>query len=164
MARITFPDASQYMEALERVEKLADNDEFLERAVYKGAKVVADEIRKNLERLPSTPFRKLQGEGKFGFIPEGQKRDLISSFGLAPISRDSNHFVGTKAGFDGYGAFPTEQFPQGLPNALVARATESGSTVRQKQPFVRTAVVKKEKESIEAMSNVIDEELEKIIK
>ncbi|MBQ8358456.1 MAG: hypothetical protein IJX37_00885, partial [Oscillospiraceae bacterium] len=95
-------------------------------------------------------------------IPKGQKKDLLDSFGLTPVDRDKAGFVHTKAGFDGYGSFPTESYPEGLPNQLVAAATESGSSIRKKLPFIRPAVNATRKEAVDAMEKVIDDEVKKI--
>ena len=56
---------------------------------------------------------------------------------------------------------PTKQYPKGLPNQLLARAIESGSSVRQKKPFVRPAVTATKKQAIAEMEKIIDEEVEK---
>lgn len=164
MARITFKAQSDYYLKLKAFESHFTKDATLEKAVRAGSAIVADAVRKNLEALPEEQFRHLDtfvGD-YFREAPTGQKRDLEESFGLTPIKRDKNGFVHTKAGFDGYGSFPTNTYPQGVPNALIARAVESGSSVREKTPFVRPAVNATRKEAVEAMENVIDGELKKI--
>lgn len=162
MARISFSGQSDYFEKLQQLEQVFAKDEALEKAVAAGAAPVADQIRRNLESIPSQPFRKLQPGELIQGLSESEQKDLEASFGLSPISRDKNGFVHTKAGFDGYGSFPTKTYPQGVPNALVARAAESGSSVRQKVPFVRPAVNATRKEAVAAMEDVIDGELKKI--
>lgn len=137
-------------------------DEPLEKAVAAGAAVVADQIKANLEALPEEEFRKL-GEGEiFRGLPAGQKKDLVDSFGLTPIEKDKNGFIHTKAGFDGYGSFPTNAYPQGVPNQLLARSAESGSSVRQKTPFVEPAVNETRKEAVETMNAVLEDEFKSI--
>ena len=162
MARITFKGQSEYFEKLQQLEYAFSNDTALEKAVRAGAKPVADQIRQNLEKIPAAPFRKLQSGELIQGLSESEQKDLEESFGTTPIVRDRNGFINTKCGFDGYGSFPTNTYPQGVPNALVARAAESGSSVRQKVPFVRPAVNATRKKSIEAMENVVDDELKKI--
>lgn len=133
-------------------------DEPLEKAVAAGAAVVADQIKANLEALPEEEFRKL-GEGEiFHGLPTGQKRDLVDSFGLTPIEKDKNGFIHTKAGFDGYGSFPTNAYPEGIPNQLLARSAESGSSVRQKTPFVEPAVKATRDEAVDTMNKVLEDE------
>lgn len=162
MAKITFKGQSEYFAKLKALEDKFAKPDILKKAVRAGAAPVANQIKKNLEALPEDDFRYLKEGETFHGIPKGQKEDLVESFGLTPIYQDRRGFIHTKAGFDGYGHYPTKAYPQGVPNQLVARAVESGSSVREKTPFVRPAVKVTENESIEAMEKVIDEELKKI--
>ncbi len=162
MAKLTFSKASDYGLRLERMEDVFRSRQISEKAVAAGAEIVADEIRNNLEQLPTDEYRRLEDGEIFHGIPEGQKRDLLDNFGLTPIDSDKNGFLHTKAGFDGYGSFPTNAYPKGVPNLLLARAVESGSSVRQKTPFVEPAVKATRKAAVEAMEKVIDDELKKI--
>ena len=163
MARIKFKRGSEYALKLQQLERHFVKNEPLEKAVIAGAEIVADEIRDNLNALPDEEFRRL-GEGEiFRGLPEGQKRDLQDSFGLTPIEKDKNGFIHTKAGFDGYGNFPTNAYPEGIPNQLLACSVESGSSVRQKTPFVEPAVKATRKEAVEAMNGVIEDEFKSIL-
>lgn len=161
MARISFKSGDEY--AL-KLSKLATNsEEIAKKAIYQGAKVVADKINQNLNALPEEKFRYLRGGDKFSGVPEQQKQDLKDSFGVTPIQRDKDGNWNAKIGFDGYGSIPTSKYPQGIPNQLLARSIESGSSVRQKRPFVRPAVNATKKKAVEAMKKVIDEETQKIM-
>lgn len=161
MAKITFPGQDEFGEKLRQLEAAFMSDKPLERAVAKGAKPVADEIRTRLGGVPAQKFRRLYGDDKLSALSESEKGDLLGSFGLAPVKKDKG-FIHTKAGFDGYGSHPTKTYPQGVPNQLVAAAVESGSSVRQKHPFVRPAVNATKNEAIREMEKSIDEELKKI--
>lgn len=144
------------------MERHFQSDAPLKKAVAAGAAVIANQIKANLEALPEEDFRKL-GEGEtFHGLPAGQKKDLVDSFGLTPIAKDKNGFIHTKAGFDGYGSFPTNTYPDGVPNQLLARSVESGSTVRQKMPFVEPAVNVKRREAVEKMNDVLEDEFKTI--
>lgn len=165
MAKITFKNQSDYALMLQNLERHFVKDSVLEHAVAVGAGIVADEIRKNLEDLPEEQFRHLDtfwGD-YFREVPTGQKKDLEDSFGLTPIERDKDGFLHTKAGFDGYGSYPTKDYPKGVPNALIARAIESGSSVRDKTPFVRPAVKAARKKAVEAMGQAIEDEFKKML-
>lgn len=162
MAKISFKNSEKFFSQLQSLERTYAKDETLEKAVHAGAAIVADKIRDNLEALPEEPFKRLQPGEIFHGIPKGQKKDLVDSFGLTPIDRDRAGFVHTKAGFDGYGSYPTETYPEGVPNQLVAAAAESGSSVRAKTPFVRPAVNATRKKAIEAMEKVVDEQTKDI--
>ena len=162
MARITFSRQADFQYDLTELEKLANSEEFLERAVAKGAAPVADSIRAGIQALPAEDFRRLRGNDTFHVITKSEKKDLTDGFGLTPISRDRKGFVNTKAGFDGYGSFPTKSYPRGVPNQLVARAVESGSSVREKIPFVKTAVRKSRKAAVKNMEESITDDLKKV--
>lgn len=145
------------------MERHFTKDEPIIHAVATGAAVVADQIKANLQALPEEEFRRL-GEGEtFHGLPTGQKTDLVDSFGLTPIAKDKRGFIHTKAGFDGYGSFPTTTYPDGVPNQLLARSVESGSSVRKKTPFVEPAVKETRKEAVEKMNAVLEDEFKSII-
>lgn len=161
MAKISFKNQSEYYLKLQELENLAAKDETLKKAVAAGAKVVADKIRSNLESLPTEKFRYLpEGEKRNGLTPQ-EMQDLSASFGLTPIKREDG-YVNTKAGVDGYGSHPTKTYPHGVPNAMIARAAESGSSMRNKTPFVAPAVRASRQKAIKEMEEVIDDEMKKI--
>ena len=162
MARVSFKGSQEYALRLRELEHTAAQGKVLEEAVKAGAKPVADEIRRRLDALPSDDFRKLEPGEKFTGLPVVNHLDLLDSFGLTPVDRDRNGFVHVKAGFDGYGSKPTKAYPKGIPNQLLARAVESGSSVREKTPFVRPAVNATRKEAEAEMDRVVRQELEKI--
>lgn len=162
MARISFKGAEDYAEALKKLEFTAQGGELLEKAAKAGGAPVADEIRRRLRILPEAEYRRLSPGEVFTGIPDGQKQDLLDSLGVTPPQRDRKGFVNVKVGFDGYGSYPTKAYPDGLPNQLLARAVESGSSVRKKTPFVRPAVQATRKEAVDEMDKVIRQELEKI--
>lgn len=164
MAKIITRGAVEYGAALKMLELTwAGNNDILEKAARAGANPVADEIRKRLRSLPEDEYRFLGPGEVFSGIPEGQKQDLLASLGVTPAD-NHNGFVNVKIGFDGYGSFPTRAYPNGIPNALIARATESGSSVRKKTPFIRPAVNSKKKEAVEEMDKYITSSLKKIFK
>lgn len=127
--------------------------EMSKRIVRAGANPVADEIRKRLINLPEDKFRKLGKNEVFIGVPKQQKQDLLDSLGVAPADIDREGNANTKVGFQGYGSYPTKKYPKGVPNQLLARAIESGSSVRKKTPFVRPAVNSNKDKAIEAMQD-----------
>ena len=164
MARISFNGHADYALALRELEFAAEQGAVLEKAVEAGGAVVADEIRRRLDALPTDTFRFLDEGEKFEGLPVVHHLDLLDSFGLTPPQRDRKGFVNVKAGFDGYGSKKTKAYPKGIPNQLLARAVESGSSVRRKTPFVRPAVNATRKEAVEEMDWVVRAEIEKIFK
>ena len=80
-------------------------------AIYDAAGMVADAIKAN--------------------TPE-DTGDLKNSLVLRPM-QNRDGFIFTKVVFDGYDS-------KGVPNAVKANVLESGSSTRQKHPFIRPAV------------------------
>ena len=96
-------------------------------------------------------------------VTKRQKADLIEAFGLAPI-KEENGYVQTKAGVDGYGSVPTESYPNGVPNAMLMRSVESGTSFRKKHPVFRPAVNRARKKAEEKMKQVVEQQLENMFK
>lgn len=162
VARITFKSSDEYTLKLSRL--AGRSREVAGKAIYEGAKVVADQIKENLNALPAEKFRYLKDGEKFTGVPKQQKEDLIESFGVTPLDHDRNGIWNVKLGFDGYGSMSTKRYPKGVPNQLLARAIESGSSVREKTPFVRPAVIKIKKKVQEVMDEAIERECKEIFK
>ena len=139
-----------------QLSKLAD-PELAKDVVMAGAQPVADEIRKSIEALPEDKFRYLNKGEVFTGVPKQQKQDLLDSLGITPPDIDFDGNTNTKIGFDGYGKLPTKKYPKGVPNQLLARAVESGSSVRKKTPFIRKAVNKSKKLAEAEMQKKLDE-------
>lgn len=159
--------AKMEMRGFEEIEltlsKLAD-PELTKDVVMAGAQPVADETRKNLEALPEDKFRKLKKGEVFVGVPRQQKQDLLDSLGIAPPDVDYDGNTNTKVGFDGYGSMPTKKYPKGVPNPLLARAIESGSSVRKKTPFMRKSARNAKKQAQTEMQKKLDEKVEDIKK
>lgn len=137
----------------------------LKRVVYRGGAVVADEIRQKISELPTQPNRFLRNGDIFSVFTETNKRDLLNSLGFSKIT-DSDGGVYSYVGFAGYGSpeTVTQQYPKGLPNALLARSIEHGSSVRRRKAFVKPAVKNAKDKAEEAMQAVLDEEIDKLMK
>lgn len=137
MARFSFKAGEDYAIKLS---KLATNsEEIAKKAIYEGANIVADEIKKNLK----------------GVLSDEATGDLVESFGVTPIKRDSSGNWNAKVGFDGYDR-------NGVANQLKARVLESGTSTKKKKPFVRPAINKTRKQVVKKMEDVIDREIEKL--
>lgn len=134
-------------------------------ALYDGAKVLADEIKSNLKALPTDdPDRKLRNEERYAPLTTHEKEHLLKGFGISKIRGNSVEGHNVAVGFGGYGNFKTKKYPKGVPNQLLARSVESGSSVRQKHPFVRPAINKVRRRVVETMGKTIELEIKKITK
>lgn len=134
------------------------------KAVYAGAEIIADQVKQNMQGLPEDEFRRLKEGEQFKGVPIQQKNELIKSFGITRMSYDKYGVFHAKLGFDGYGKYKSNKYPKGLPNDLLARSIESGSSVRSKTPFFRKAVAAKKAEAQRRMEEIINEEFNKITK
>ena len=68
-------------------------------------------------------------------------------------------YYNVKLGFDGYDNVKTDSYPHGRPIMMIARSLESGSSVREKHPFIRPAINSSKKAALEACQRIIDEEM-----
>ena len=133
-------------------------------AIYEGAKIIADEVKNNLNSLNVTTDELAMLKAKKGeptYITQRAKEGLIKSFGVTPMSQDDSGIYNVKLGFDGYNDVKTKKWPKGQPNQLIARACESGSSAMIKQPFFREAVQKTKKKAESRMAEVLDEKIKK---
>ena len=111
------------------------------KAVKAGAGVLADQVRKNLEKNLANS--------------EYSTGDLLDSLGVTPVKVDKNGVINAKVGFHGYDR-------KGVPNAIKARAMESGTSRQKKKPFIRPAIRTTEDKVYKTMQEVIDNEIQKI--
>lgn len=164
MAKVDFKGIDDYAKVLASLG--LKSDEIIRSAVYKGAALVADEIKAGLKALPieegenglppmGTPDHKLTG------VSRKQKGDLLDGFGLAPIEND-NGYIQTKAGMDGYGSIPTKKYPKGVPNSMLMRSIESGTTFRERNPVFRKATNRARKRANEMMEKEVEKQITKI--
>lgn len=161
MAKITFPGLKDYELMLSRLE--GATDDMIGHAVYAGAGIVADAVKQGIQSLPIVTGYGTESNPLPGGVTSAQKAGLIDGFGISKL-RDDNGYLNVKLGFDGYNRTRTEKYPQGQPNQLVARGVESGTSWKQKKPFIRPAVTRSRKPAEAEMKRVIDEEIEKIVK
>lgn len=152
-----------------KIQELGDKSTVVcKRATYAGADVVANSIKNALKTLPvqegknglpplGTPEKKIKG------VSRKQKQDLIDSMGLAPIQNFKNDYICTKIGWDGYGSVPTKKYPSGVPNQMLMRSVESGTSFRQKTPVVRQATNKCKNPAMQAMAEEADKTIKTII-
>lgn len=162
MAKFIFKVGEEYLLKLSRLSQGADR--IIKSAIYDGADVVADAIQKSIDNLPEETFHKLRDGDRFSGVPKTQKLALKRFFGLSEMQKDTIGW-NTKAGFAGYmEEGKSKKYPNGLPIPLLARSIESGSSVRQKHPFVRAAVKSSRDKAVEEMETTINVEIQKTMK
>ena len=129
-------------------------------AIYEGAKVVADQVRAEIEALPTAESKRVATPRD---PTQVEKDGLLDGLGVAKKKNDGG-YINVKVGMDGYNTDKTKKYPRGKPNAMIARSIESGSTVMKRNAFISRAVNKTKKEAEAAMQKVIEEGIEKIVK
>lgn len=143
-------------EYLSKLGNLAwESEELCKQAGYEGAAIVADAIKANIRALPL-------GQPAQGKVTPQQRQGLIDGFGIAPF-RNENGYIHVKLGMDGYNTMITRKFPNGQPNAMIARSLESGSSFFPKHPFIGPAVNRTKKAAEEKMRTVIDQKINAIM-
>lgn len=156
MAKMEFGALDEYIDLLKGFEK-EKTQTIIECSIYKGASIVANEIRNEIDKLPVNKNPRLG-------ITKEEKNDLKNGFGIAPMQVRNGDF-NVKIGFDGYGHKTSSgKFPKGVPIPLTARSIISGTSFRTKNDFVRRAVNRVKKNAIEEMDKTINEEFKKEIK
>lgn len=133
------------------------------KAVYEGAKVVADAVKAEINRLPINDAESYKTHNAKRGVTSAQKAGLVNGMGIAKMKNDGGYF-NVAVGFHGYNSTVTEKYPQGQPNAMIARSVNSGSSYRQKNPFFDRAIRKSKKAAEAAMVQKVDEEINRIMK
>lgn len=155
MAKWTMEGMSDYIAYLQSISGVTD--EAIGAGVYAMAEVVADKVRANIQALPTVSNEANIATYRQGYsrLSDLEKEGLLDGFGVTPM-QDDGGYKNVKLGFDGYNSVKTKKYPQGQPNVLIARVTESGSSYRQKTPFMRTAVNASRKEALEKGREAVD--------
>lgn len=150
-----------------RIATLAEKEaEICGETIYEMAGIVADKIKSNIEGLHAISDAeglKRYKQGKKAQLTYSEKKGLIESFGISPLQNEGG-FRNVKLGFDGYNNVQTKKYPKGQPNVLIARSVESGTSVRDKQPFVRPAIRSSKAACLKKAQETFDNELKTIMK
>lgn len=155
---------TEFIDKLDALEKNAQK--LMKEALYDGADLLANEIKKGLEALPvyqtkngkpvwGTPERKLRG------VTQTQKDDIIRSFGISHhIAKDGNVYA--YIGINGRGY--TEGYWRGtneVPIAVLLRTLESGNSFTEKIPTIRPAINRAKKPALSAMQKSFEGAIKK---
>lgn len=159
MATMRFRGLDEYLQNLQHVEK--NTPEIVGKVVYGMADIVADAVREEINALPAesdVEALKAWSKGERAPLTIKEKKGLQESFGITKMLEEDGYYH-VKLGFDGYNDIKTKKYPKGQPNVLVARAIESGSSIRDKHPFVRPATNKSRKSAEKRAQTIIDDEI-----
>ena len=174
MAEMIIGGIDTYLELLMLTEK--QTDRICGRSLYPGAKVIADECKKQIDALVVdntlfawNPMRK--------GITGGWKKALQQSMGIASMRKVQDGY-NVKLGFDGYSditenrsytfdrkntVYNSNKNPgHKIPNAVIAYTTNKGSSNLPAQPFMDRSIAISESKVLEAIDKQFDKEIEKI--
>lgn len=164
MATITVKNLDKYADLFSS--KGLGREGIIKYAVYDGAKIIADGVRDAIEGLHALPndaaYIAIKKHIK-GNITVEQQKGLLDGLFLEPITNHDG-YISTRIGFAGYNSIRSDEYPNGQPNAMIARSVEGGTSARRKQPFVRPTVNKLRKQAEQAMSSSLDEKLKETMK
>ena len=159
MAKLKMKGLDEYEKQLTKLQDISR--ECVGQAIYQGAKEIADEVKRNIEALPIDQRKLKPGQVLHG-VTASQKQGLRDGFGIARIQNDSG-YVHVKLGFAGYNSTITDKYPNGQPNSMIARSLQSGTSFRDRIPFVDNAVSAKksacEQKMIETFDKVLAKEM-----
>lgn len=155
MAKMKFHGLEEYEKQLLKLPQITEK--VIGQSVYQGAKVIADAVKASIADIPIDERRVKAGEMLNG-ISQAQKSGLEAGFGISTMRNDSG-YINVKVGFDGYNSVRTKKYPNGQPNAMIARSVNSGTSFRQRYPFVDNAVRNTKDAAEQAMIKTFDEAL-----
>lgn len=161
MAKIEMKGLDEYTRALSKLE-LNTRDKVCGKAIYAGAKVVADEIKAAISALPEGKGWGTRDNPLAGPTPP-QKKGLLAGFGISHMMEDRG-YLNVKIGFAGYNNAKTRRWPNGQPNAMVARSVERGTSFMRPNPFVKKTVAAVKSTALETMKKSVDESIEDLMK
>lgn len=130
----------------------SDIDGVAKQAIYEGAGVIADAVRKEINTIRTSGPSEWETKRR-----ERQKQSLLGALSTAPIQPFKNGIYGG-VGFGGY------DDETGKPIQLIARAFNSGTSFSSKQPFFENAVRKSKGKARSEAIRVLDEKLKELTK
>ena len=142
-------------------------DRVIGRSIYPGGRLVANAVKKAIEGI-HTDDHLFKFAAKYDRLRTGptkrEKAWIAKSFGIAEIRRNI-HGWNLKLGFDGYSDIQTTnpKIKMGvLPNALIARSVNSGTSFMAAQPFMDISVRQNTQACEKAIEEQFDKEIAKI--
>lgn len=146
--------SAEIEELVQTLNHIADNsEEMAKKAIYEGAKILADQIKSNIESLPTDEEWGTSENLKKG-PSAAEKQEIKEAFGLAEMF-DSNGFINTKLGFDGYNS-------DGKALQMIARSINSGTSFMKKNDFFTKGVRQGKERATEKMKEILEQEIENL--
>lgn len=129
-------------------------------ALYEGAGLMAEEIRKGAEAIRTEPFRYTRDGTR---LPSPEEKEIVLAAGAGIAKFDKNGTeVNTSVGYRASGYADLKGKKKPVP--LIVNSINSGTSFMQKQPFVRKAARSGAPKAMDKMRKSIETAFEKIIK
>lgn len=154
MATVKIQGFENYERILQNLQE--ESESIIKSGIYEGAKVIADAVRTQIVGIRTEGPSEYETKRR-----EIQKKGLQESLGISSMRNDRG-FINVKIGFDGYNDLKSKRWPQGQPNAMIARIFESGTSFSSKQPFFKKALNQSKRMASEKMKMTIDERIHAI--
>lgn len=159
MAKVKTVGVDDFLGELDNLQSNAS--EVVGKMIYKGAGIVADEVRRRIQMIPEREvYSTSSGHRHNRGITDAERQGLLDSLGISKARNDSG-FVNVRIGFDGYNSNVTKAYPQGHPNSMVARSIESGTSWLAKTPFIAPAVSATKGTAENTMEKIYDNGIKK---
>ena len=143
MAKVDFKMPEEF---LLKVSRLAEKtDEIIPKVLEAGAEVVYDKVKSNLSSVV----------GKNTKVKSRSTGELESALGVSPVKQDRDGNFNVKIGFK-------EPRSDGGSNAKIANILEYGKHGQTPKPFLKPARSKSKDACIEAMTDKLESEIDKL--
>ena len=131
------------------------------RALYEGAGIMSQEIKKQAEQIKTAPFKYAkEGDSR---LPSPEEKEIVLGAGAGIAKFDKNGTeVDTSVGYRNSGY--AELNGKTVPVPLIVNSINSGTSFMKKQPFVRKAANTGGKKALEAMTKSIESAFENMTK
>ena len=133
------------------------------KALYEGAGIMADEIKKGAATIRTAPFKWASSQKGQTRLPSPEEKEIVmqAGAGIAKFNKNGTE-VDTSVGYRnaGYAQLKGKTVP--IPK--IVNSINSGTSFMSKQPFVRKAASSGGKKAIAAMKEVIETEFEAMTK
>ena len=143
---ISFDGLDAYRDQLRGIEQHVPG--MVNASLYQGAAILADAVQNEIAGL-----RQLTPEARQG---------LKEGLGIARFWHENGATV-TKIGWTGYNRKRTKRWPNGQPNAMIARSVQRGTSWMRADRFTTRAAKKARQKAIGVMQTQFDVELQKYI-
>ena len=158
MARIKTSFTREIDDYLQTLNRLgAEMEGRAKQAIFEGAKIIADQVKRNIEALPTDEEWGTTAQKKRGPSRE-EKTQIKNGLGIARMKSEQG-VINTKIGYEDAG-----YNEKGKAIQMIARSVNSGTSFMRRNPFFTSAVRQSSDRAKQKMIEVAEKKLEEITK